>query len=304
MTKVTNQQIIDRYLDRFKHSKPSVASRKYSLQYFFQDRYFGYKGHVFDIKKQDVIDYFDYLNDLDTICLVTKEHKWTYFRTFLKFVMEYYDDFIIVIPHYSIKWKPIHKKPDSNKDVVMSKDEVKQILEHSYQHNYQYYIMVRLLTETGMRRGELLSINTQDVDVKRRFIETQGKTGRNVYYYSIGLAKHLTIYLKERILKDVPNEALFLSKYKERYSPRSINNYLSNCTDRLNINKRISTHTFRRTLNTLRKLMGCPSEDRKILLCHKVNDVNFSCYVKLNYNDYINLYDKWNPYKNLFESSS
>ncbi len=45
--------------------------------------------------------------------------------------------------------------------------------------------------------------------------------------------------------------------------------------------------------------MGCPSEDRRILLCHRVQDVNYNCYVKLNYEDYIALYDKWYPYKDL-----
>jgi len=45
--------------------------------------------------------------------------------------------------------------------------------------------------------------------------------------------------------------------------------------------------------------MGCPSEDRKILLNHKVQDVNMESYVKLNYNQYIELYDKWYPYSEL-----
>ncbi len=30
---------------------------------------------------------------------------------------------------------------------------------------------------------------------------------------------------------------------------------------------------------------------------HKVSDVNFNCYVKLNYKDHVQLFDKWNPYK-------
>ncbi len=45
--------------------------------------------------------------------------------------------------------------------------------------------------------------------------------------------------------------------------------------------------------------MGCLIEDRKILLCHKVSDVNYNYHIKLNNDDFINLYDRWNPYKNL-----
>ena len=127
------------------------------------------------------------------------------------------------------------------------------------------------------------------------------KLGRKVYYFSEGLTRHLEIYLKERMNKETDSNALFSSIQKKRYALRTINHYIRNCVIHLDLEKRISCHTFRRTLNTLRKGMGCPKEDRKILLCHKVSDVNFNCYVKLNFHDYIQLYDKWNPYKNMLE---
>jgi integrase len=301
MKEITNQQIMDRYLKRFSHSKKSQSTRKYALEYFFRSDNFGYSGHVFNITKRDVIDYFDYLNHLDTIALQTKINKWMIFRSFLQFIMEYYDDVVIVIPRYSTKWKAIHKKPDTNKDVVMTKEEVKTILDYTYYNNYNYHIFFRLLAETGMRIGEFLNLDCEDVNVKKRYIEAEGKTGRKVYYFSEGLARHLEIYLKERMSKETDSNALFLSIQKKRYALRTINHYIKNCVIRLDIEKRISCHTFRRTLNTLRKRMGCPKEDRKILLCHKVSDVNFSCYVKLNYYDYIQLYDKWNPYKNILD---
>ncbi|MFX1444595.1 MAG: tyrosine-type recombinase/integrase [Promethearchaeota archaeon] len=186
----------------------------------------------------------------------------------------------------------------------MTKEEVKRILKHNLNYNYYYYILLRILTETGMRVGEFLSIDIEDVNVDKRYVETQGKTGRKIYYFSNGLAKHLAIYLKERELKDCECKALFLSIQRQRYRRRSINNYIQRCVRKIGIDKRISCHTFRRTLNTQRKKMGCPKEDRKILLCHKVSDVNFQCYVKLNYDDYIRLYDKWNPYKNILDGRS
>lgn len=283
MTEITNQKIIDRYLKRFSHSKQSQSMRKYCLRYFFSPKFFGYSGYIFNISKRDVIDYFDYLNHLDTISLQTKQNKWMIFRSFLQFIMEYYDDLVIIIPRYSIQWKQIHKKPDSNKDVVMNKEEVKKILDYMYNNNYNYYLLFRLLTETGMRIGELLGLDCEHVNVKKRYVEAEGKTGRKIYYFSEGLVNHLTIYLKERISKETESNALFLSIQKKRYALRTINHYIRNCVIRLNIEKQISCHTFRRTLNTLRKRMGCPKEDRKILLCHKVSDVNFSCYVKLSF---------------------
>jgi integrase len=130
--------------------------------------------------------------------------------------MEYYDDVVIVIPRYSTKWKAIHKKPDTNKDVVMTKEEVKIILDYMYYNNYNYYIFFRLLTETGMRIGEFLSLDCEDLNVKKRYIEAEGKTGRKVYYFSEGLANHLAIYLKERMNRKTDSNALFLSIQKKR----------------------------------------------------------------------------------------
>jgi len=301
MMEVTNQKIIDRYLKWFNHSKQSLQTRKYGLKYFFNSCYFGYNGHVFDITKRDVIDYFNYLNHLDTISLQTKKNKWMILCSFLQFNMEYYDDFTIVLPRYCVKWKPVHKKPDSNKDVIMNKEEIKKILDYNYNYNYHYYVLFRFLAETGMRIGECLSIDYDDVNIKKRYAETEGKTGRKVYYFSKGLRNHLSIYMKERKLKDTHSKALFLSIQKKRYTPHTINHYMQKCANHLNINKRISCQTFRKTLNTLRKRMGCPKEDRKILLCHKVNDINFNYYVKLNYIDFIQLFEKWNPYKKIID---
>lgn len=301
MTEISNQQIIDHYLKRFSHSNASQSTRKHCIRYFFDSKFFGYNGHIFNLTKRDVINYFDYLNHMDTISLQTKKNKWNIFRSFLQFIMEYYDDLVINIPHYSIQWKPVHKKPDSNKDVVMDKEEVKKILGYVYNRNYNYYILFRLLAETGMRIGELINLDCKDLNVKKRNVEVEGKTGRKIYYFSENLTNYLKVYFKERMSKEVDSNALFLSIQKKRYALRTINNYIRNCVIHLNMEKRISCHTFRRTLNTLRKRMGCPKEDRKILLCHKVNDVNFNCYVKLNYYDYIQLYDKWNPYKNILD---
>jgi len=298
----TNKEIVQKYLNRYSHSRDSYNGRKYALQYFFQQRYFGYKKHIFNLQQSDLIDYFDYLNNLDTVCLRTKLNKWTVMRSFLQFIMEYYSHmgFLVVIPRYCIHWRTVHPEPrKTNKEVLLTKREIILLLNYVKNWKYQYYLIFRLFAETGMRLGEFHSINVQDLFVEKRYVQTVGKTGRNVYYFSKGLARHLALYLKERSLQDYECDALFVSPLRQRVAKRSINGYLSKCMKRLGIKKRVSSHTFRRTLNTFRKKMGCPREDRKILLCHRVNDVNFRCYTLLKYQDFIKLRDTWDPYKNL-----
>jgi len=302
MNRPMNNTIISKYLNHYRHSNQSVKTRKSSLNYFFNPKYFGYKGHIFDINTDILIDYFDYLKHLETISLGTKKTKWTLIISFLNFCMEYYRkyNFIVIIPKHSINWNGInHKEPNTNKDIVMSKEEIKEILEYLKLCHFKYYLIFRIFSETGMRKGELINIDYDEINLEKRFIKTMGKTGKKVYYISKELAKFLKLYLKERKLKIVKTKALFLSIQSKRYTERQFNAYLKKVLNDLKIKKNITCHTFRRTLNTFRKLMGCPNEDRKILLNHKIKDVNIESYVKLNYKQYIELFDKWFPYQDI-----
>jgi len=72
----------------------------------------------------------------------------------------------------------------------MTKEEVNKILDYMYNNNYNYYLLFRLLAETGMRIGELLNLDCEDLNVKKRYVETEGKTGRKVLikwvFYRLG----------------------------------------------------------------------------------------------------------------------
>ena len=203
----TNQEIIETCLNHYRHSKQSVKTRKSSLNYFFKPEYFGYKGNVFDIDTDILIDYFDYLKHLETISLGTKKTKWTLLKSFLNFTMEYYRKykFVVVIPKHSINWNGIvHKKSKTNKNVVMSIEEIDSILNYLKLRNFKYYLIFRIFTETGMRKGGLIAIDINGVNIKKRYIETIEKfTQEKVYYISKELATFLELYIKERKLKNV-----------------------------------------------------------------------------------------------------
>jgi len=213
--------------------------------------------------------------------------------------MEYYDDFLIKIPSNTIKWKVNHNAPVSNKDIVMEIHEIVKILDFLKVNHFTYYLIFRIFAETGMRKGELINIDYNKVKFERRYIDTQGKRGKKVYYISQELTDYLKFYLDSRKLKKTKENALFLSTHNKRYSKRQFNVYLKSVLDKLNINKEITCKTFRSTLNTLRYEMGCPNEERKILLNHKVQDININHYLKLNYKQYLNLFDRWYPYQEI-----
>lgn len=297
LNKLTNEDLIEKYLSYFKHSNQSMATRKSAINYFIKK--FGFKKNLLDIEKKNLIDYFNYLNQSNELSLSSKRLKWTILKNFIEFCNDYYENIIekaIILPKFTIKWKLIHKDSNSNKDVVATETELKQILDYFEITSNRNYLIFKIFTETGMRIGELENIDYDNIDTEKRIIETKGKTGKKAYYITKRTNERMKYFIGNRRKLNLETKALFLSSHLKRMSKRNIQKILCNAVKHLKIEKEITAHTFRRTINTYRKKMGCSLEDRKVLLNQKVSDVNFESYVKLKYNDFIELYDKWYPY--------
>ncbi|MBA7505169.1 Tyrosine recombinase XerC [subsurface metagenome] len=297
LNKPKNEDLIEKYLSYFKHSEQSMATRKSAINYFIKR--FGYKGNLLDIEKKNLIDYFNYLNQSDELVLSSKKLKWTILKNLVGFCNDYYEDVMekaIILPKFTIKWKLVHKKSDSNKDVIATETELKQILDCFEITSNRNYLIFKIFVDTGMRIGELESIDYDKINTKKRIIETKGKAGLKAYYITKKTNDVLKYFINNRKELSLDTKALFLSSHLKRMSKRNIQKILHQALNHLKIKKDITAHTFRRTINTYRKKMGCDLEDRKILLNQKVNDVNFESYTKLKYEDFIELYDKWYPY--------
>lgn len=311
-----NNEIIEKYLYTFRDSKQSQNTRKSCLNYFFNEEYFGFKGHVFEIGKRNLLEYRDYLNHLETISLSTKKTKWTILRSFLTHCEDYYEEEFDVFFKFpkERKWKAVHKEPNSNTDVFLTVGEIKQILDYLKRINFKYYLIFRLFAESGLRKGGVINLDYDNVFLEKRYIYTKEKNGRNAYYITERLRDYLKMYLEERELIETETKALFLSTHLKRFSNRAFNEYLNGSggknkkgeiikrkgvLDRIPLKtKGITCQVFRRSLNLLRFEMGCPEEIRRVLLNHSVPGVNFNNYVKkgLDYKKFLNYFDTWNPY--------
>jgi len=294
----TNKEIIDKYLNHY-GSEQSKKVRKSSLNYFFGINHFNYQKHVFKIDTMILTDYFDFLNNLPDISFITKRNKWHIITSFLNSTMEYYEKFkfVVRIPKFNLNWNVVHKKAKSNKRIIATIPELELILQELRKQNLKHYLIFRLFIETGMRKGELITAKLSNLHLNKRYINGIGKTGDKIYFFSEGLRNQLKILVNERKKLNVDFEELFLTHQFKPYGARSFNLKLKYVRDRLGIKKNITCHTFRRTINTLRKkLKNCPNEYAKILLGHKVQDVNIESYTIFDIEDQRNLYDKYNPY--------
>jgi len=305
MSEPSNDILIQEYLDFYKHSLQSIKMRKASLNYFFNNirGHEGYKKHIFEITTQDLKDYFKWLKNLDIVSISTRKNKWNVLISFLNYTMEDHEEFLIKIPSRTISWNgAIIKKGEikSNKNIFATKEEIEKIMGFLKTSNFKHYIIFRLLVETGMRKGELINLKISELNIEERYLNPhEGKTGEKYYIFSEELQKYLRLYLSERLNVKSREKNLFLTKNLKPYSTRTFNIILKNSRKQLGIKKCITCHTFRRTLNDFRKEMGCPLEDRKELLGHKLRDVNVSSYTNSDSKRLRELHDKWNPYINL-----
>ncbi len=336
-----NQEIMEEFIEQASNSYHFKLNYKSSLKIFL-DLYNGdkpkditweFKRSILTIRMKDVIDYQTFLNKSSKWSLVTKQTRFGHVRKFIRYILRNYPERFEPIPRLefkadlddkeSYKWdRKGHKEPNTYyKRLTMTKDEALKILTYLYDNDYQKYLMFRVLTETGMRKGESLSIDiernvegrviTLEQDLKNRCLRVIGKMDKLKYFISEDLAKQLLEYLYTVRLtqqKDVNTKAFFISQKRNRFSHTALNIYLrgtkekKGVLEKVGIKKHITPQTFRRTLNTFRYEMNCSVEDREVLLNHKSGKTNIDYYTVQRDDQLIELYDKWNPYKSLFNS--
>lgn len=131
--------------------------------------------------------------------------------------------------------------------------------------------IIDMLASTGMRVGEMVLLNREDVDFNERECIVFGKGNKErIVYFDARTKIHLQNYLSKR--KD-NNPALFVS-LKAPYDRLKIGGVevrLRNFGKQLGLNK-VHPHKFRRTLATMAIDKGMPIEQLQKLLGHSKID--------------------------------
>lgn len=131
--------------------------------------------------------------------------------------------------------------------------------------------IIDLLSSTGMRVGELVRLDRDDIDFNNRECIVLGKGDKErPVYFDARTKVHLMTYLESRT---DDNSALFvtLDKPHDRLRISGVESRLHNLGERLNIH-RVHPHKFRRTLATRAIDKGMPIEQVQHLLGHQKID--------------------------------
>lgn len=128
--------------------------------------------------------------------------------------------------------------------------------------------LIDMLASTGMRVGELVLLNRNDIDFEERECVVFGKGSKErMVYFDARTKIHLLNYLQERT---DDNPALFVTLHSphERIKIGGIESRLREMGKHLDIPK-VHPHKFRRTLATMAIDKGMPIEQLQQLLGHK-----------------------------------
>lgn len=143
--------------------------------------------------------------------------------------------------------------------------------------------MIDLLASTGIRVGELVKMNRQDIDFQERQCVVFGKGNKEREVYFNARAKiHLLNYLRDRT---DDNPALFVSLHAphSRLTIGGVESRLRAVGARANIHH-VHPHKFRRTMATMAIDKGMPIEQVQRLLGHVRVDTTLH-YAQVNQNN-------------------
>ena len=143
--------------------------------------------------------------------------------------------------------------------------------------------IIDLLNSTGIRVGELVKLNIEDINFNERECIVTGKGDKQRRVYFDARTKiHLENYLKSRV---DDNNALFVSLIKpyKRLNISGVEIRMRNLGRKLNISK-VHPHKFRRTLATRAIDKGMPIEQVQHLLGHQKIDTTLK-YAMVNQNN-------------------
>lgn len=187
------------------------------------------------------------------------------------------EDYILKSP-----MKRIHKiKAPTQVKEIISDEAIETLRDHC--SCKRDLAMIDLLYSTGIRVGELVNLDREDIDFEKRECVVFGKGSKERRVYFDAKAKiHLRDYLKSRT---DDNEALFvtLDAPYDRLKISGVEIRIRGLGRRVNLNK-VHPHKFRRTMATRAIDKGMPIEQVQKILGHSQIDTTMQ-YAIVNQNN-------------------
>lgn len=246
---------------------------------------------ITNIETEDVRIYLANYQRINNCSNVTLDNIRRILSSFYKWLEN--EDYIIKSP-----LNRIHKVKAPIIVKTVFTDEEIELIRNDLSNNKRNHAIVNLLISSGIRIGELVNLNIDDINLSNRTGIVKGKGNKErIIYFDVKTKISLEKYLQARSDKNI---ALFVSEKKyglgkenNRVTINNTESIIRESGKRLNISK-AHPHKFRRTIATKAIDKGMPIEQVQKLLGHTKIDTTLHYAqvqqknVMISYQKYIN----------------
>ncbi|MBQ6219112.1 MAG: tyrosine-type recombinase/integrase [Methanobrevibacter sp.] len=258
LIKLNNEELLNRFLS----AKEIEGCSKKTINYYrktIEKMLIKTNKRIEDIKTEDLRKYLTEYKKNNNLSKTTVDNVRRILSSFFSWLED--EDYIIKNPV-----KRIHriKKGRVVKD-VLSDENIERLCDNC--DNIRDLAILELLISTGIRVGELVKLNIEDINFNERECVVFGKgESERIVYFDARCKIHLQEYLNTRTDN---NPALFV-QFRKPYNRLGINGVevrLKKIGEKSKIGN-VHPHKFRRTLATKAIDKGMPIEQVQRLLGH------------------------------------
>lgn len=208
---------------------------------------------ISDINKIEYLTIRKYLASLNVkdYSRRTIARKLSSLRTFFKFLLR--EGHIEHNPFQFVSTPKVDKKLPT----FMYSDEVNELLtmpDNNTVLGLRDRAIMDVLYASGIRVSELVSLNVASIDFVSETALVFGKGNKerfvNLGRYSLDALGNYLDNSRCKLTTDIDNEALFLNRYGNRLSDRSVRRIIDKYVNMMALNKNITPHSFRHTFAT------------------------------------------------------
>ncbi|EMB27294.1 site-specific tyrosine recombinase/integron integrase [Treponema denticola] len=251
------------FVNLFLSAKRVEGCSEKSIKYYYstiQAMLDSMKKNVKEIETEDIRSYLTDYQCKNNSGKVTIDNIRRILSSFFSWLED--EDYILKSPV-----RRIHKVKTATNIKETYSDEALELMRDSCMEKRDL-AMIDMLASTGMRIGEMVLLNRNDIDFNERECVVLGKGNKErIVYFDARTKIHLKDYLRHRTDN---NPALFVSLRAphKRMNIGGIEVRLRQIGKNLGISK-VHPHKFRRTLATMAIDKGMPIEQLQQLLGHK-----------------------------------
>lgn len=261
------------------------------------DRSFGEEVAIEKIDRLDIRRYLSFLHKRNKKSSIAR--KLSTLRSFFKYLVR--EQILLSNPAKEVSTPKVEKPLPT----TLTVDEAFRLMESTEGHGKKSLrggkqrelrdrAILELLYSSGLRVGELVGLNSNQIDLDLGIVRVMGK-GRKERIVPVGTQaiSSLKAYLEERgeILGEGP---LFVNSKGERLSARSVGRLVKNYSKRCGIYRRISPHSLRHTFATHLLDAGADLREIQEMLGHASLSTT-QRYIHLSLGKLMEVYDRTHP---------